>query len=623
MVARVVFRTEKLKAWDKVRSAGAHNERTRPTPSADGSRQNVVIRSAGGDIEAAIRSRIGDQKIRANAVLAVELVISASAEYFRPGEPDRGGFWEPDRLSRWRAAVEPWILKEFPNAVSVVLHLDEITPHFQVIDVPLDRAGKLNCRQKFGGKQTMVDWQTRAAEPVAHLGIERGIEGSVARHVRIQQFYGLANRPTPQLPEVRTPAPPRLPEPTLAERMPVGQARRERDRIEAQHQHQRAQRAREIQARTEAAGQILPQLAAKAAAGELEERRRRGAEATAARLARVAEHQRREADQLRALPLADVLTRVYGAKEAADSKPSYQSRKFDLPDGRQVGVTADKWIVQGGPGGKGAINLVMQIDEVDFRGALRLLSDHFDGGAITAQRTRDLADQARREVAEVASAPAPTPTPAPARWPAVKRWLEQVRGIPPRLSDWLHRRGLVYSDARANAVFTREGGGAFVRGTGSGSTFKRTIGRADAGTFTLPGDPAAGVWIVEGPVDALAIKAQHPDALVLTTGGNLIGPAQLSKRVPPGAKVFLAFDNNPAGDRLAQAALEAIPTAERRVPPKPYTDWAQCLKNEPQRVSEAWREVEAGSAPDRASEAALEPPEATERATRADRQRPA
>lgn len=588
-MSKVVFRISKLKTWSQVATAASHNHRTRPTPNAGDSSRNVFIKHTERVIDAVIAT-IGTQKIRKNAVLAVEVIISASPEYFRPRDPSKAGTWDQKRLDAWREKMEPWIADNFPHAVSVVLHLDEATPHYQIIDVPLDDRGRLNARAKYGGKETLRRWQDKAAEPVKSLGIERGIAGSLAKHERIKQFYGAVNAPTPELPKVKTPAPPPLPEPTLAERVPFTAAKAARDELDAKHRAQVAQRSREIRAYEAAAARVLPQVAAKANIADMAMRKQKQAEATAERLAKQTAEQRAQADRLRALPLADVLQRVYGAVEAKDSKPSYQSRKFNLPDGRQIAITGEKWIEQGGKGGKGAINLVMHLDGLEFKPAVRLLADYFDGPQLVAERTRELADAAAREVADAAKEPTPTPRPSPTMWPKVRQWLEDVRGIPGKLVDWLHEKGLVFADERGNAVFKREHGGAFVRGTGT-QKFHRTIGKADAGAFLVPGDIMQGLYLVEGPVDALAIKATAPAAMVVATGGNLIPPSRLAKLVPPGTKVYAAFDADAAGERLADEAATVM-CAERHAPPG-HKDWAECVKNEPWRVSTAWLDSDA------------------------------
>jgi hypothetical protein len=273
-MSKVVFRINKLKSWGEIGAAVDHNLRTRPTPSAGAGGFIEIVRLVGSAPDA-VREKIGDQTIRKNAVLAVEAILSASPEYFRPDDPARAGYWQEDRLKAWRDAVEPWIKEKFPHAISVVLHLDESTPHYQIIDVPLDEKGKLNCRAKFGGAEKLAAWQDDAARPVSGLGIERGIAGSEAKHERIQAFYAAVNSPTPPVPAVKTQRPQPLPPRSIIEQMPMTAAKEQRDELERAQAAQNAQRDAEKRAQQNAITKAWPAVVKKANALDLAEEKKR------------------------------------------------------------------------------------------------------------------------------------------------------------------------------------------------------------------------------------------------------------------------------------------------------------------------------------------------------------
>lgn len=330
MTAHCVFRVGKLKSAAKINAAGGHNARSRETPNADPRRANLVFgaQPAGSSLHDAVLAQIGGQRIRKNAVLAVEVIVSASPEYFRPGYEDRAGEWDEDRLRAWQQAVEPWIKKNFPNAAQVVLHLDEVTPHFQIVDVPLDERGKLNCRGKYGGRAKLAKWQSSVADAVEHLGIERGIPKSAAKHVDIKEFYGRINRPTPE-------------------------------------------------------NQPFPQIKAKSNIHDLSERRRREAESTAIRLARENDELRAQlrehANRLRKLDLHEVLDRMYGAKEILSNRAFY--RQYVLNNGHKYSLSQKDrsvWIDESANAkGRNAIDLVMRVDDIAFPEAVARLAHVF------------------------------------------------------------------------------------------------------------------------------------------------------------------------------------------------------------------------------------------------------
>lgn len=593
MVApKVVFRIGKLKTWGQLGAAAGHNLRARPTPNAGpgGVIEVVPLPAGAASVGDAVRARIGDATIRKNAVLAVESIVSASPEYFRPANPSHAGTWDPARLEAWRAAVEPWIRREFPHAVSVVLHLDEATPHYQIIDVPLDERGRLNARAKYGGRAVLAAWQDRAAAAVAALGIERGLPGSLARHERVKAFYGAANQPVPPLPAIVTPPPEPLPPRTLAETVPMTGAKAARDAAEAKAAAQAAQHEAEIHARQAAKLKAWRPVAERANAVDLAQRKQRQAEDTASAKEAQAAALKEQADQLRALPLAEVLRRVYGAQLVPGSRDTHRVRQFALADGRKVGVSpADRggevWIEQGSQKGqRGAINLVMHLDGIDYRSAVRVLADHFDGAALAAEHARTLVAQAARDVAEVRRDPAPVPQPDPRRWPAVRRWLVEARALPGRLVDWLHHAGMVHADRLANAVFPRTGGGAFVRGTGP-QAFHRTFGQKECGPVLIDGPGAT--WLCEAALDAASIKAHAPDARVIALGGALLSPADVRRLVPADRPVVLAFDRDQQGEAFERAAREIWPDAVSQPAPQ-GKDWNEAIQAQPALVDSTW-----------------------------------
>ena len=104
-------------------------------------------------LETIVRDRIGDQTIRKNGVLCVEMLLTASPEYFRPDDPSRAGYYEPEKLADFQQSVSSWLDNEYGDRiVRAELHLDESTPHIHAYLVPLDERGKLNCRGYLWGQ---------------------------------------------------------------------------------------------------------------------------------------------------------------------------------------------------------------------------------------------------------------------------------------------------------------------------------------------------------------------------------------------------------------------------------------------------------------------------------------
>lgn len=611
-----ILRTEKLKSWGAIGGAQHHNDRTRPTPNADSARTDAnvyLIGQRGDDLAKLTRERIGAQTIRKNAVLAVEFLMTASPEYFRPREPERGGFWDAARLEAWQKSAFDWLNQKYGDRViSAVLHLDEQTPHIQAVMVPLDETGKLNCRGLFGAQRNdLSKLQDEYHGAVKHLGLDRGVKGSKAEHKRVAEYYtdvGTAYTPLPPI----LPAPAPLPALGPAPGWMASQRDKEQhkaalkawEEAKAKHDQDQAAHERSKAARTAAAVEQATRYQAQASTAQALETLVEGWKTENSTLrTEIADMKaeisrlRATADELRGLPLPAVLERVYGAVEAGDSRPTYSTRKFEFAgEAGNIATTGDLWTDnRTGKGGKGAINLVMHLEgwgQDGYQQALRLLAEHFDPGAVATAYGHHQQPTNRAGVERMArTQPVPLPDPVPSTWERARRYLIDVRKLPEALVDDSHAQGLIYSDERANVVFAREGGGCFKRGSydprGGKLAFKQTLGR-DTGPFILQGTDGR-VFVTEAPIDALSLKAMNPESTVLATGGN----CPMSRLIPhlnrATDRVFLAQDDDEAGNQQAERIRAAwTPPGEADllrwcpdVEVKGASDWNDALKARP------------------------------------------
>lgn len=110
------------------------------------------------------------EKVRKNAVVAIETVITASPEWFEKAtSAERKEFF---------GQSEDWVRKFFgnENVLNVAIHRDEKTPHMHVIAMPIVD-GKLNAKALIGGtKYRMRDLQDDFYASLSKkLGLDRGI----------------------------------------------------------------------------------------------------------------------------------------------------------------------------------------------------------------------------------------------------------------------------------------------------------------------------------------------------------------------------------------------------------------------------------------------------------------
>lgn len=198
MAHYAILRVQKLKSAVAVHRSMKHAFRDQDTPNADAKRtpENTHIGAESvSEGMAAFRARL-PEKHRKDAVLAIEYLITGSPEAMQ-------GKQRGSQDAYFRDALQ-W-LKEKHGAENVVyagIHRDESTPHMYAYVVP--RVGeKLNCRHFLGGSRALNEMQTDFAQSVGvKHGLQRGIEGSRAKHERVQRHYGLVNRAANQAQEL-------------------------------------------------------------------------------------------------------------------------------------------------------------------------------------------------------------------------------------------------------------------------------------------------------------------------------------------------------------------------------------------------------------------------------------
>lgn len=559
-----ILRVAKLKSVGSVASSAKHNFRERPTENANETLTTQNTTEGAQNSEAvveAVKGRLGTVgKVRKNAVLAVEYFVGASPEWMQTASREQQEAFF-DRSLRWLQARHG-----AQNVVSFTVHRDELTPHACAFVVPIDQRGKLNAAGFFDGRVKMQRLQDDFSNAVAApYGLQRGIQGSKAKHVTVKEFYAKIQQPTPKLePE---PELPKLPEPTKADMVKqlAGLETDHSKAVKATLSEFDAKRKRNAAAREKR----LAIEQAKATQFDLE---RAGKDAQAQELAKL----RETATSVRSLPVTQVL-------EQRGYKPSAKDRhNFDTDVGR-ITVTGQKFFNHDqAKGGGGAIDLVMHLDHCDYKTAVAQLARSFGESAIVA----DIAATARQQVqAAVKEIPARQHLPEPHEdlWPQVRKYLVEIRKLGEGLVDSLHKSGRVFADKFANACFTLgfdfETGkykGVEMRGTREGSTFHGVRGQKS--TFLLRAakdQDEHRVAVVESAIDALSLAdLGFQGRIVSTTGSTSMERAGKGLEK---SKVLAAFDDDKAGDSMAESLAQAHPSVQR-LRPKGGKDWNEELR---------------------------------------------
>lgn len=194
-----ILRTAKLTTAGNIGGLNAHLTRTMDVPNADPELARYNSQPIGSaDLWGDVRQRIEQSgvKVRKNAVLAVEHLLTASPEVFgynvRETEGKKKLYGNTQAWKEFEQASLKWLEKRYgrENVVNFTVHMDESTPHIHAVVVPI-LDNKLNCRAYLGGREKMSEMQTSFAQAVEHIGLQRGIEGSKAKHMELKEFYGI------------------------------------------------------------------------------------------------------------------------------------------------------------------------------------------------------------------------------------------------------------------------------------------------------------------------------------------------------------------------------------------------------------------------------------------------
>ena len=206
-----VLHLDKVKGADSGMSA--HIERTIHPKNADPTRTHLnreLIQFPDGvtNRTQAIQHRLDTaglkRKMANNQVRAIRILLTGTHEDMMQIEKN-------GKLEDWCQDNIEWLRKTYgiDNVVSVVLHMDESTPHLHATVVPIvqterqrkkkEQEVKRTYRKKSPAPRLCADdvmsranlkrYQNTYAEVMQKYGLQRGIEGSEAQHISTHEYY--------------------------------------------------------------------------------------------------------------------------------------------------------------------------------------------------------------------------------------------------------------------------------------------------------------------------------------------------------------------------------------------------------------------------------------------------
>lgn len=217
-----VLHMEKTSGTDTAMSA--HIERTIKPKNADESRTHLnreLIKFSDGveNRTQAIQHRLDTagltRKIGNNQVRAIRVLLTGTHE-------DMKRITNEGRLDEWCNDNLKYLADTFgkENIVSAVLHMDEQTPHIHATLVPIVRGERKRkkkeeqvkkryrkkptdtarlCADEIMTRTKLKSYQDTYAQAMSGYGLQRGIDGSEAKHIATRQYYRDLVQQTEQL----------------------------------------------------------------------------------------------------------------------------------------------------------------------------------------------------------------------------------------------------------------------------------------------------------------------------------------------------------------------------------------------------------------------------------------
>lgn len=189
-----IFRisNKKYKSLAQLKHYENHMERKGKVLNGDSSIQNERLIGT-VDIVGDVQRYIKGIKLRSNAVLARDLLLTASPDFFKR-------ITEEDKR-KWVDLNINWLKDNFgDNVIYAILHKDESTWHISALIVPKiwdskRNRYKLSNAYYFDGIEKLRAWQDNYSSSMQKVfkSLNRGVRYSKAKHITMKQFYTLVN----------------------------------------------------------------------------------------------------------------------------------------------------------------------------------------------------------------------------------------------------------------------------------------------------------------------------------------------------------------------------------------------------------------------------------------------
>ncbi|MFW5886920.1 MAG: MobV family relaxase, partial [Bacteroidota bacterium] len=504
-----ILRTQKLKTFAQVKACSDHHSRKRKTENADPEVINELLVGSGDPYsDVTKRIREANAHTRSNSVKAIEILLTATPDYFRPHDPAAFGYYEEQPTNDFIKKAVEWLQEYFgkENVVSVSLHLDEATPHVQAVIVPIDETPRskgpkirLNAKKWTGDSKKLSKMQDSFANAVKPIGLVRGIKGSAAKHIKLKGYYGTINQAVKKIdwPTIE------LPDTYFTEKSKMAYVHNQNDEIK---KHIKSQ---------------ILHLIKTSKFAKIESRKKKDYQTTALKFQNQYKLLKKKYEDLE-MKYSDIIAKVrdidlneVAQKMSLAEKVISGHRHYILHDSEVITVSGKKFYNHYNKvGGGGAIDFVIHCLDCGFNQAVSWLVDKFD----LDQATSAVRYYSKKIVKDAVKKKKPyyPPAPDPKLWPQTKKYLLTNRKLDPALVDQLHNQKFLYASefkGHCNIVFTNKNG-TLSEKRGLKSNFKGVEAGSridDGGVRITVGKSPKTLVLVESGIDAISYAQLYPD----------------------------------------------------------------------------------------------------------------
>lgn len=195
---KTIIRQEKIKTWQKLTAVGSHNNRLKQVINADPDglfHRLIGSSSLTSDVKNLLHKfGLDPTKIRKNGVICNELVLSLSPDFFEPCD-DTNKF-NPKAIELFKTRAVSYLKQKYGQRIAhLSLHLDESTPHFHCVVVPIYKDRNTNqfklSAKRFFDRDKLVELQESYYKAFSDLPfIAKYVNKSTATHKQVKTFYG-------------------------------------------------------------------------------------------------------------------------------------------------------------------------------------------------------------------------------------------------------------------------------------------------------------------------------------------------------------------------------------------------------------------------------------------------